>query len=76
MVLSRAFESRAQEFSNRVFASTIANLVYDDGNVSVSGEAAVAQSLSTSTRAQAVGAADPPTSVSATLERMRRYLLV
>ena len=72
MVLSRAFESRTREFSNRVFA----NLVYDDGKVSASGEAAAAQSLSTSTRAQAVGAAGPPPSVSATLERMRRYLLV
>ena len=76
MVLSRSFASRDREFSNRVFVSTYANLVYDDGKASASGEPAATQSLSTSRRAQALDAAGSPPTGSSTLERMRRYLIV
>ena len=72
---SRSFESRDRKFSNHIFVSTTANLVYVDGKASASGEPAATQSLSTSRRAQALDAAGSPPTGSSTLERMRRYLI-
>ena len=72
MDLSRSFESRDREFSNRIFVSTTANLVYDEEKASASGESAAAQLLSTSRRARKNGAASSPPTGSSALERKRR----